>query len=45
VLPYERHSRRAELIAAGAVAITDSWRLLADYLLFSTATNAGSRRT
>jgi HAD superfamily hydrolase (TIGR01509 family) len=45
VLPDERHSRRAELIAAGAVAITDSWRLLADYLLFSTATNAGSRRT
>ncbi len=45
VLPDERHSRRAELIDAGAVAITDSWRLLADFLLFSTATSSGSRRT
>lgn len=45
LLPDERHSRRAELIDAGAVAITDSWRALADVLLLSTATSAGSRRT
>ncbi|WP_415822719.1 HAD family hydrolase, partial [Mycobacterium senriense] len=33
VLPDERDCRRAELIDAGAVAITDSWRALADVLL------------
>jgi beta-phosphoglucomutase-like phosphatase (HAD superfamily) len=33
VLPDERDCRRAELIKAGAVAITDSWRALADVLL------------
>lgn len=33
VLPEERDSRRSELIDAGAVAITDSWRALADALL------------
>jgi len=41
VLPDERASRRAELIDAGAVAITDSWRALADVLLLS-AVPAGS---
>jgi HAD superfamily hydrolase (TIGR01509 family) len=35
VLPDERDCRRAELIDAGAVAITDSWRALADFLLLS----------
>jgi HAD superfamily hydrolase (TIGR01509 family) len=45
VLPDERDSRRAELIDAGAVAITDSWRALADVLMLSTATIGGSRRT
>ncbi|BBZ48118.1 HAD family hydrolase [Mycobacterium parmense] len=33
VLPDERDCRRAELIDAGAVAITDSWRALAGVLL------------
>lgn len=33
VLPEERDSRRSELIDAGAFAITDSWRALADALL------------
>lgn len=41
VLPDERDCRRAELIEAGAVAITDSWRALADVLLLS-AVPAGS---
>ena len=45
VLPDERQSRRAELIDAGAVAITDSWRALADVLLLSATTSAGSGRT
>lgn len=40
VLPDERECRRAELIDAGAVAITDSWRVLADVLL-SSAVPAG----
>ena len=34
----EQASRRAELIDAGAVAITDSWRALADVLMLSAAT-------
>jgi len=40
VQPDERDCRRAELIDAGAVAITDSWRALAD-LLLSSAVPAG----
>ncbi len=43
VLPDERDCRRAELIEAGAVAITDSWRALADVLMLSTATGGSSR--
>ncbi len=42
VLPDERDCRRAELIDAGAVAITDSWRALADVLLLSAARAGGS---
>lgn len=45
VLPDERQGRRAELIDAGAVAITDSWRALADVLLLSAATPGDSLRT
>ena len=41
----ERDCRRAELIDAGAVAITDSWRALADVLLLSTVTAGGSPLT
>ncbi len=43
VSPDERDCRRAELIDAGAVAITDSWRALADVLMLSTATGGSSR--
>lgn len=43
VLPNERDCRRAELIEAGAVAITDSWRALADVLLSSAVPTGGSR--
>jgi HAD superfamily hydrolase (TIGR01509 family) len=43
VLADERDSRRAELIDAGAVAITDSWSTLAEVLMLSTATGGGSR--
>jgi HAD superfamily hydrolase (TIGR01509 family) len=42
VLPDERDCRRAELIDAGAVAITDSWRALADVLLSSAVPAGGS---
>jgi beta-phosphoglucomutase-like phosphatase (HAD superfamily) len=42
VLPDERESRRAALIDAGAVAITDSWRALADVLLLSAVRAGGS---
>lgn len=42
VLPDERDSRRSELIDAGAVAITDSWRALADVLLSSGVPAGGS---
>ncbi|MGA9493549.1 MAG: HAD family phosphatase [Mycobacterium sp.] len=41
----EQASRRAELIEAGAVAITNSWRALADVLLLSAVTAAGSSLT
>ncbi len=41
----ERRGRRAELLDAGAVAITDSWRALADVLMLPTATGGGSRLT
>jgi beta-phosphoglucomutase-like phosphatase (HAD superfamily) len=41
----ERRCRSAELIDAGAVAITDSWRALADALMLSTATGGGSPLT
>jgi hypothetical protein len=41
----EQASRRTELIEAGAVAITDSWRALADVLLLSAVTAAGSSLT
>lgn len=43
VLPDERERRRAELIDAGAVATTDSWRALADVLLMSAVPAGGSR--
>ena len=41
----EQASRRTELIEAGAVAITDSWRALADVLLLSAVTATGSSLT
>jgi beta-phosphoglucomutase-like phosphatase (HAD superfamily) len=41
VLPNEQEVRRAELIDAGAVAITDSWRALADVLLLSAMQTGG----
>ncbi|OBG36967.1 haloacid dehalogenase [Mycobacterium alsense] len=39
----ERECRRAELIDAGAVAVTETWRALADVLLLSAAPAGGSR--
>ncbi|HWF69301.1 MAG TPA: HAD-IA family hydrolase [Mycobacterium sp.] len=45
VLPDERDCRRAELIDAGAVAIADSWRALADVLMLSTVRGAVSPLT
>jgi beta-phosphoglucomutase-like phosphatase (HAD superfamily) len=42
VLPDERDRRHAELIDAGAVAITDSWRALADVLLLAALQAGGS---
>lgn len=45
VPPGERDCRRAELIDAGAVAITDSWRALADVLLPSATPAGGSPLT
>ena len=42
VLPDERDRRHAELVDAGAVAITDSWRALADVLLLSAVQAGGS---
>jgi beta-phosphoglucomutase-like phosphatase (HAD superfamily) len=41
----ERRCRSAELIDAGAVAITDSWRAIADVLMMSTATGGVSQLT
>jgi beta-phosphoglucomutase-like phosphatase (HAD superfamily) len=41
----EQDCRRAELIDAGAVAITDSWRALADVLLLSAVPAGGSPLT
>jgi HAD superfamily hydrolase (TIGR01509 family) len=38
----ERHCRSEELIDAGAVAITDSWRAIADVLMLSTVTGGGA---
>ncbi len=38
----ERPSRSAELLDAGAVALTDSWQALADFLMLSTVTGGGS---
>ncbi len=38
----ERRCRSVELIDAGAVAITDSWRALADALMLSTVTGGGA---
>jgi beta-phosphoglucomutase-like phosphatase (HAD superfamily) len=43
VLPDERECRREELIDAGAVAITDSWRALADVLLLTAMPAGGSQ--
>jgi HAD superfamily hydrolase (TIGR01509 family) len=43
--PDERDCRRAELVDAGAVAITDSWRALADVLLSSAVPAGGSPLT
>ena len=37
----ERQSRTRELIDAGAVAVTDSWRALADALILSAVTSGG----
>jgi HAD superfamily hydrolase (TIGR01509 family) len=37
----ERRSRTRELIDAGAVAVTDSWRALADALILSAVTSGG----
>jgi beta-phosphoglucomutase-like phosphatase (HAD superfamily) len=45
VLPDERDCRRAELIKAGAVATTDSWRALADVLLLTAVPAGGSPLT
>jgi len=38
----ERHSRTRELLEAGAVAVTDSWRALADSLILAAVTSGGS---
>ncbi len=43
--PDERDCRRAELIDAGAIAITDSWRALADVLLSAAVPAGGSPLT
>jgi HAD superfamily hydrolase (TIGR01509 family) len=37
----ERSTRSAELIDAGAFAVTDSWRALADFLMLSTVPGGG----
>ena len=38
----ERQSRTQELLGAGAVAVTDSWRALADALILSAVTSGGA---
>jgi hypothetical protein len=38
----ERRSRTRELLEAGAVAVTDSWRALADSLILAAVTSGGS---
>jgi HAD superfamily hydrolase (TIGR01509 family) len=38
----ERQSRTRELLEAGAVAVTDSWRALADSLILAAVTSGGS---
>jgi HAD superfamily hydrolase (TIGR01509 family) len=38
----ERQSRTRELLDAGAVAVTDSWRALADALILAAVTSGGS---
>ena len=38
----ERRARSEELVGAGAVALTDSWRALADFLMLSVVTGDGS---
>jgi HAD superfamily hydrolase (TIGR01509 family) len=38
----ERQSRTRELLEAGAVAVTDSWRALADSLILASVTSGGS---
>jgi HAD superfamily hydrolase (TIGR01509 family) len=43
VPPGERACRTAELIDAGAAAITDSWRALADALMLSAVSGGGSK--
>jgi HAD superfamily hydrolase (TIGR01509 family) len=45
VPPDERDGRRAELIDAGAVVVTDSWRALADVLLSSAVPAGGTALT
>ena len=40
-VPADERARTEELIDAGAVAITDSWRALADALMLSTVTGGG----
>ena len=41
----ERRVRSEELVDAGAVALTDSWRALADFLMLSAVTGDGSPLT
>ncbi len=41
----ERPGRSAELVDAGAVALTDSWQALADFLMLSTVTGGGCSLT
>ena len=38
----ERQDRTRELLDAGAVAVTDSWRALADFLILAAVTSGGS---
>ncbi|MDT5203365.1 MAG: hypothetical protein QOD34_1, partial [Mycobacterium sp.] len=38
----ERQSRTRDLFEAGAIAVTDSWRVLADSLILAPVTSGGS---